>query len=357
MTDERDLLVGSATSLFRDLCPPSVVVAAEETGWAAGLWTALAESGFPWVGVPEEAGGSGGDLGDACALLQVAGRFAAPVPLAETGVLAGWALGRAGLPLPAGPATVGVGAREDTVQLSGGPGSWRLTAALHRVPWGAEAERVVVVCEVDGRPHVLSVPREDLAVVPGRNLAGEPRDDLSADGLPLADDAVAPAPPEVTPQSLAVRGALARAALIAGALERVLDLTVTYTGQREQFGRPIARFQAVQQQLVRIAEDAVSARMAVVTAAQNADPEPSLFDAAAAKVVTSEAATTASRASHQAHGAIGMTKEYELGQLTRRLWSWRQEFGSEQRWSRELARQVSDVQALWPRITTGLVRA
>jgi acyl-CoA dehydrogenase len=54
-----------------------------------------------------------------------------------------------------------------------------------------------------------------------------------------------------------------------------------------------------------------------------------------------------------------MTKEYELGQLSRRLWSWRDEFGSERYWSRELGRQLADAGAdeLWPRISTGLVGA
>ena len=306
--------------------------------------------------MPEEAGGSGGDLADACALLQVAGRFAAPVPLAETGMLAGWALASAGLPLPKAPATVGVGHRDDIVQLKGGPGTWRLTARLAMVPWAAESERIVLVTAIDGQPHVVSAARNALEILPGRNLAGEPRDTVTCHDLAIADDTVATAPAGVTPAALAVRGALGRAALMAGALERVLELSVTYTGQREQFGRPISRFQAVQQHLVRVAEEAVSARMAVATAAQNADPEPDAFDVAAAKVVTSEAATTASRAAHQAHGAIGMTKEYELGQLTRRLWSWRQEFGSDKHWSQELTRQMGDADAMWPRIATGLMR-
>jgi acyl-CoA dehydrogenase len=89
MTDDRQMLTEVATGLFRDLCTPEDVVAAEATGWSERLWAALAESGFPSVSVPEEAGGSGGDVADACALLTVAGRFAAPVPLAETGLLAG----------------------------------------------------------------------------------------------------------------------------------------------------------------------------------------------------------------------------------------------------------------------------
>ncbi len=356
MNNERTMLVDAATDLFGDLCPPAVVVAAEETGWAGALWSALAEAGFPWVGVPEQAGGSGGSLADACALLQVVGRYAAPVPLAETGVLAGWALASAGLALPSGPATVGVGRPDDVVELAGGPGSWRLSARVGRVPWGGECERLVLLADLDRQRFVVSVPREGLTVTPGRNLAGEPRDALACDDTALPDDAVAPASDHVTVQTLAVRGALTRAALIAGALSRVSDLTVTYTEQRQQFGRPIARFQAVQQHLVQLAEQAQSARMAVLVAAQNADPEPAVFDVAAAKVVASEAATSATRAAHQAHGAIGMTKEYELGQLTRRLWSWREEFGSDRYWSRELGDRLADADALWPRIAVGLVR-
>ena len=83
-----------------------------------------------------------------------------------------------------------------------------------------------------------------------------------------------------------------------------------------------------------IAEEAQLAGLATEVAALNARPEPGFFDVAAAKAAASEAATIAARASHQAHGAIGMTKEYELGQLSRRLWSWRDEFGSERYWSR-----------------------
>ena len=132
MSDDRTMLTEVATGLFRDLCTPGDVVAAETTGWSDRLWTALTESGFPAVSVPEEAGGSGGDVADACALLTVAGRFAAPVPLAEAGLLGGWALAAAGLDLPDGPLSVAVGQADDAVELTGGPGRWRLCARQER---------------------------------------------------------------------------------------------------------------------------------------------------------------------------------------------------------------------------------
>jgi acyl-CoA dehydrogenase len=357
MTDDRAMLTEVATGLFRDLCTPGDVVTAEESGWSERLWSALAESGFPYVSLPEEAGGSGGDVADACALLTVAGRFAAPVPLAESGLLGGWALTSAGLPLPEGPLSVAPGRPGDVVELSGGPGSWRLSARVQRVPWGGRAERVALLAELRGERYVVAAPVGSASVTPGRNLAAEPRDTLTWDGLVLPDDAVGVAPSGVDAHRLRLRGALSRAALISGALARVSELTVRYTGERQQFGRPIARFQAVQTHLVTITEEAQLAGLATEVAALNARPEPAFFDVASAKAVAGEAATIAARAAHQAHGAIGMTKEYELGQLSRRLWSWRDEFGSERYWNRELGRQLAEAGAdeLWPRISTGMV--
>lgn len=359
MTDERTMLTEVATGLFGNLCTPADVVAAEATGWSGPLWAALTEAGFPYVSVPEAVGGSGGDVADACALLSVAGRYAAPVPLAEAGLLGGWALAAAGLPLPAGPLSVAVGRPGDVVELTGGPGSWRLRARLHRVAWGGRSERVVAFADLGGQRFVVSAPTASATVTPGRNLAAEPRDTVVWDGVELPDDAVAPAPPGVDADQLRLRGALGRAALISGALARVAELTVRYTNERQQFGRPIARFQGVQAHLVHIAEEAQLAGMASTVAALNAAPDPAFFDVAAAKTAAGEAATRAAAAAHQAHGAIGMTKEYELGQLSRRLWSWRDEFGSERYWARELGRRLAGAGAgeLWPRISTGLVSA
>jgi acyl-CoA dehydrogenase len=211
-----------------------------------------------------------------------------------------------------------------------------------------------VVLIVDG--HVVAAPTSSATVTPGRNLAAEPRDSLAWDDVGLPDDAVAEAPIGVDQEGLRLRGALTRSALITGALARVDELTVRYTNERHQFGRPVARFQAVQAHLVQIAEEAQMTRLATRVAALNARPDPTPFDVAVAKTVASAAATAVARASHQAHGAMGMTKEYELGQLSRRLWSWRDEFGSERYWSRRLGRGLAEAGSheLWPRLSRGL---
>jgi acyl-CoA dehydrogenase len=102
---------------------------------------------------------------------------------------------------------------------------------------------------------------------------------------------------------------------------------VRYTGERSQFGKPIGRFPGVQQHVVHVAQQAAMLEMAadLVCVAAAADPglagQAATFQLAAAKSVAADAATIAAAAAHQAHGAIGVTKEYPLHHLTRRLWA------------------------------------
>src|SRR6516225_5785633 len=104
MTDR--LLLETAERVFADTSTYDAVQEAQRQGWAPAVWDAAAQVGLPWISVPEAAGGVGGTLSDAVAVLQIAGRYAAPIPLAETGVLAGWLLAECGLPVGTGPASV-----------------------------------------------------------------------------------------------------------------------------------------------------------------------------------------------------------------------------------------------------------
>jgi acyl-CoA dehydrogenase len=287
-------------------------------------------------------------VAEACAVLEQVGRFAAPLPVAETGLLAGWLLAAAGLPLPAGPVTT---TPTNGMTLRAGT----LTGRIPRVPWARRAARIVLLINGgdSGELQVVAIDPAATRIEPGTNLAGEPRDTVHIDGV--VPDESAPAPRGVDAHALALRGALSRAALIAGAAGRVRDITVSYTNERVQFGRPVARFQSVAAHLVRIAEQTEAVQMAARVAAANARDEPTFLDVAAAKAVASEAAGVIAAAAHQATGAMGMTREYELGQLTRRLWSWREEYGGERSWTTRLGALLADEGAehLWPTIATG----
>jgi acyl-CoA dehydrogenase len=127
---------------------------------------------------------------------------------------------------------------------------------------------------------------------------------------------------------------------MAGALLAMSELTVEYTSERRQFGQAVGRFQAVQLHLVRCAEEAALVDLAVQVAAREADRGDARFEIASAKLLADDAARVASRAAHQAHGAIGMTQEYALHHLSRRLWAWRAEYG-DRTWPERLGRAVA----------------
>jgi acyl-CoA dehydrogenase len=329
MTDR--LLLETAEKVFADTSTYDAVQEAQRTGWAPTVWDAAAGVGLPWIGVPEAAGGVGGSLADAVAVLQIAGRHAAPIPLAETGVLAGWLLAACGLEVGAGPLSVAPGRPEDNLGLQGS----RVSGSMHRVPWGAAVTRVVAM--VGDRVVVLPAA-EASRVDTLTNVAGEPRPTLHFDGVRA--EAVVEAPAGVSADRLHARGALTRAALMSGALQTLAEMTAGYTAERKQFGKPVGTFQAVQAHVVAAAEEAALVDVAIQVAAREADRHPATFEIAAAKAVANQAARIATRAAHQAHGAMGMTQEYPLHQFSRRLWAWRAEYG-DAAWGDRLGRAAA----------------
>lgn len=146
------------------------------------------------------------------------------------------------------------------------------------------------------------------------------------------------------------RGALMRAIQLVGAMERVRDLTVAYAAERRQFGQPLNRFQAVQQELADLAGQVALAAAAVDAAV--ADPLAPK-QVAAAKVVAGAAAGRVAAIAHQVHGAIGFTREHRLHRWTTRLWAWRDEFGTEPAWAEALGDLVARAGAdrLWEVVT------
>jgi len=322
----------------------------------AKTWKALEKADLTLVSVPEESGGSGGTLEDAATVLHLAGRHAASVPLAETALLAGWALSECGLPVPNGPLTVAPARPGGGLDLHREGRVWVLSGRLRRVPWARMATRLVVIgSSEEGRLVALVDPRR-CEISPGENLAGEPRDDVVFDGAPAEEVALADA--GVDEEALLLRGALARSVAMTGALERILELSVLYAREREQFGRPIGRFQAIQQQLALLAGEVAAAKAAASAAVEATayceQIAEAAFEISAAKVRIGEAAGTAAAIAHQVHGAIGFTERHTLRHFTLRLWSWRDEFGTESEWASRLGDIVArrDAEALWPTITS-----
>ncbi len=125
--------------------------------------------------------------------------------------------------------------------------------------------------------------------------------------------------------------------MAARALAAISQMTIDYTNDRRQSGKPVATFQAAPLHLVTVAQAAVRAQMAADVAVRALDRGDFHVAVAAARVVVDDAITVGTRAAHQAHGAVGVTRDYPLQYLTRRLWSWRHEWGATTYWRRQLA--------------------
>ena len=219
--------------------------------------------------------------------------------------------------------------------------------------------------------------RDGLAVIAGRsrstgrNLAGEPRDEVE-----LGAEAGARAVPAGTADYARCLLRLFRSLLIAGAAQRALDLTVAYVNEREQFGRPLARFPVVQQEIARMAGE-VALMTAATQAAVAAEPGRggargrrtgqggrwrwraggAMSAVLAAKAQASHGAGIVAAIAHQLHGAIGTTEEHRLRLTTTRLWSWRDEDGPAAECFAELGRSALRAarhgDGLWPWLTGG----
>lgn len=345
MTDTRNMIAETAERLFADHLDTATRESAEAGTWPDALWREVAANGLDRVLVPEAAGGFGGAWSDAFVILRAAGKHAAPVPLAET-IGASWLLAQAGLEAPEGIVTF---AESGLIEISPDGENWRASGTLERVPWANAASVTLFNGSHRGNHFMAQVLSTDVKITVDRNIGRDPRD------LIQCDDTLVRAR-RVREDALPVFavGALVRSCQMAGAISEVLDLCVTYAGERVQFGRSIAKFQAIQQQLAILAGEAAAAEMAAQTACRALDRNGDAgFEIASAKIRAGEAAGKACAIAHQVFGAIGFTDEHHLHHLTRRLWSWRAEFRTESIWAQRLGRMVAaaGADALWPGLT------
>jgi acyl-CoA dehydrogenase len=216
---------------------------------------------------------------------------------------------------------------------------------LTGVPWGGEADGVVAT--LNGELIVLSCG-DAASIEPHENPAEEPRDTLHFENSPVATAAC--------PLDLVALGALVRTAQIAGAMDAALAQSIAYANERVQFDKPIGKFQALQQNLAVFAEEAAAvncAGQAAFAAADKYDGDAE-YEVAAAKLRVNMAIGIGTATAHQLHGAIGFTREYNLHPFTRRLWSWRSEFGNDRFWSQRLGERViaAGADVFWPNLTS-----
>lgn len=308
-----EIYIDALRSVLNDHCTLQVVRDIEGGQPAGRLWHALEQSGFADALLPEADGGAGLSLGDAFPLLELCGAHVLPVPLAET-MVARALLAKAGLKPPTGSIALARGRR-----LADG------TLVCERVSCGRVADWVLAGLD----DTCLLLPADaasasDAVAALGATLAWPAAVLTNAQPLPVAAD-------------LRVLQASVLAAQLAGALASVFTRTLQYANDRNQFGRPIGKFQAIQHQLSVISEHVFAARMAARIGCST-----DRLRVAIAKARTSEAALEVAALSHSIHGAIGFTEEFDLQIYTRRLHAWRQAGGSESYWHDVIGSELVD---------------
>jgi alkylation response protein AidB-like acyl-CoA dehydrogenase len=342
MEQTDQLILDTAQRLFADHCGADVVNAAENGVAPTRLHTVILEAGLPLAWVPEAAGGVGGSLALGFNLIRQAAGFALVAPLAET-LVANRVLAESGLDI------------EDAwtvLVFDGGPlpslSEGKVDGAVENVPLHAGVTHLVVPVSDQGVMRIARFASDGVTTDYRENLAGEPRARIQFNeaaplelSLPLAN---------VSDQGLMEFCALVRACQIAGAMERMNELTVAYVKERQQFGRALGKFQAIQHKVADIAGESALANAAIEQAVREFSEHPRPFSGngdtflsvATAKVVASEAAGTVSRLAHQCHGAMGFSFEYPLQQCSRRIWNWREEYGSEFYWSERIGMAIAN---------------
>ena len=205
--------------------------------------------------------------------------------------------------------------------------------------WGEIAESGyldALVPETKGGAGLSLSEVEPLLRVLGRHGVPLPvAETMAARALAAEAGDVLPEGPVTLGTSSRSLAAVLAAAEIAGCAERLLDMSITHANDRVQFGKPIARQQAIQHQLAVMGEQLLMARMAgQIGCAAGLNPSPR--SVATAKQVASAAAGKIAAIAHSIHGAMGITQDFDLQLYTRRIRALRLRGGSESYWARML---------------------
>lgn len=283
-------------------------------------WHKFEEAGFLDLMRTEEAGGAALPLNELYEICSLLGASATCLPLADT------LIARLLIPQAICPDGI-IALAPDCIKTDQG-------LQCTRVPFGAIAQ--YVLADMQGQMILLDAKQaQHLHASEWRSQTATfvwLRGSDQATCIPSADASSASA--------LQAWGTALYAALMCGAMQKTFALTLEYCNDRQQFGRSLGKFQAIQHQFAVMAQHIVAASLATQAAFASAGHMPTLRDAAVAKARASEAALLVANTAHALHGAIGISDEYDLHLYTRRLHEWRLVHGSEIYWHEWLGKQA-----------------
>lgn len=297
-------------------------------------------AGLPLALVSEEHGGVGMLPSDACLLMRRIAYYATPLPLAET-MLAALLWSEASGDVPDGILTIATPMVDaGAARLEAASGGYCLSGRFGYVAWGDQANYVLVTArDLEGVSYLVLLPSSQLVSRRRCNVAFEPRPEMHADGM-LVPASLVRRTETLSADGLLVFGALLRSQQMVGAMERSIEYALEYANDRKQFGRTLSAFQAIQHMMADAAGDYAASVAAADGAAEAWGSAAFTHSVAIAKGRVGEAAGRVAATCHQVYGAMGFTHEHPLHFSTRRLWSWRDEFGGETYWQERVGRAI-----------------
>ncbi|WP_339175696.1 acyl-CoA dehydrogenase family protein [Solibacillus sp. FSL R5-0691] len=341
MSEIKEMVVEVVEKIFKDKVEKETVDLLEENKWAEDVWKLLLENELHHVAVSEEDGGAGGDVEDLFALYFLIGKYAAPVPFIEH-TLANFILQQVDLKGNGQLTTYSI---INPLQLNGDT----LTGTLKHVGWAQYAEKIVTVAREDSQHFIVVADLKDAALKNSTNLAAEPRSEVVFENMKALNKM-----PITEKQYDAFKKLVTAASVskMSGALTTAFQLSVQFSKEREQFGRPIHRFQLVQQHLANMAGEQTLMTVAVNNILTLLADGREENEVAYARIRMDDASRAVATSAHQVHAAIGVTHEHRLHQYTRRLWAWRDEELTARYWKKQLAQQLLETNLdLWESIT------
>ena len=336
-TEEQETISKLARDLFerRAIRERLTELEAGETRYDAGLWKELASVDLLGIALPESVGGNGGGFLELGVLLAEVGWSVAPVPVYSTLLLGADPIARHGSPeqqrrfLPGvigGTRILSAGLNEPgcsdpmnpaTTARRDGP-NWRLDGTKDLVPAAQLADTVLIPATTDDGAvglFLLATDADGVDIRPVATTAREPHADVFLDGAIVSDADRLQGSGELF-SSLYTRALVGLCAIQLGVSDRALRMTAEYAGGREQFGRPIGSFQAVQQRMADAFIDVEAIRWTTWHAAwliaEGRPPDQAARAARIAKFWAAEAGARVAATTQHVHGGIGIDVSYPL---------------------------------------------
>ena len=286
----------------------------------------IEEIGLTQIAVKERFEGSNLSFNSILPVIQLSTKMGIPLPLTET-IISNYLFSELDIKPPNGMVTFAIESKNIKI-LNG-----KISGNLFSVPYLNLTDQIIIIQDIDGIKKFIFIKNIDGEKEAKKNFLSEPRYNLNIENCKIIE--IKELNKNIDFNQI---GSIIRSAQMVGAMEKVIDLSIEYCSQRVQFGRSLSKFQAIQHQISEMAVELSASTAALSTLTNTDELDFKIQDVAVLKIRAGIAAGKLIAMSHQVHGAMGFTKEYELAYFTRNLNSWRNDFGNETYWQNILGK-------------------